>query len=176
MENFEKIVEKAFADKGMSASDIPAIELYMDQVLTLFDDGLSGGKRFPDDKLLTKTMINNYSKEHIIMPVKGKKYSREQLMQLLCIMGLKQALALGDVKKLVACEQENERPRFETAYQTSRQLGEQLRGKASELLLGLLGETKLDDRDSRLAAALAISSAIGGLRRVCEGIVDSLED
>lgn len=176
MGNFDQIVANAFTDKGMSASDIPAIELYMDQVLTLFDDGLSCGKRFPDDKLLTKTMINNYSKEHIIMPVKGKKYSREQLMQLLCVMGLKQALALGDVKKLVECEPESGHPRFETAYETSRQLGEQLRGQLSGLLLGLLGDTKLDDRDSRLAAALSLSSAIGGLRRVCEGIVDSLEE
>ena len=104
MKTFDEILSAAFADADLSAADVPRIDLYMDQILTLVDEGLAGNKRSAEDKLLTKTMVNNYSKEHLIMPVKGKKYSREQVMQLLCILTLKQQLALSDIKRLVAGE------------------------------------------------------------------------
>ena len=45
---------------------LPDFPLYMDQVLTLFDRTLSESKRAPGDKLLTKTMVNNYVKEGLI--------------------------------------------------------------------------------------------------------------
>ena len=84
----------------IKSEDIPNIDLYMDQVLTLFDQCLSGSKRTPEDKLLTKTMVNNYVKEGLMTPVKGKKYTRQQIMQLLCVYHLKQTLRLNDVKAL----------------------------------------------------------------------------
>lgn len=61
---------------------------------------LIGSKRTPEDKLLTKTMVNNYVKEGLMTPVKGKKYTRQQIMQLLCVYHLKQTLRLNDVKAL----------------------------------------------------------------------------
>ena len=54
-------------------SDIPNLDLYMDQVITLFENGLKGSKRSEQDKILTKTMINNYSKDKILIPIKNKK-------------------------------------------------------------------------------------------------------
>ena len=42
--------------------DIPNIDLYMDQVTKFMDEHLESSKRFDSDKLLTKTMINNYTK------------------------------------------------------------------------------------------------------------------
>ena len=42
--------------------DIPNIDLYMDQVTTFMEEQLSSTKRYEDDKILTKTMINNYAK------------------------------------------------------------------------------------------------------------------
>ena len=42
--------------------DIPNIDLYMDQVTTFMDTQLASTKRHPEDKILTKTMINNYAK------------------------------------------------------------------------------------------------------------------
>ena len=76
MKSFDEILEQAFRDADLQAADVPRIDLYMDQILTLVDEGLARNKRLPDDKLLTKTMVNNYSKERLIMPVRGKKYSR----------------------------------------------------------------------------------------------------
>ena len=42
--------------------EIPGIDLYMDQVTTFMENHLSSSKRHPEDKVLTKTMINNYAK------------------------------------------------------------------------------------------------------------------
>ena len=42
--------------------DIPNIDLYMDQITTFMDEQLAASKRYESDKILTKTMINNYAK------------------------------------------------------------------------------------------------------------------
>ena len=46
--------------------DVPNIDLYMDQVTTFMDEHLSSSKRFEEDKILTKTMINNYTKNALL--------------------------------------------------------------------------------------------------------------
>lgn len=100
MPRLEQTIDAVFSDRDITPSDVPQLDLYMDQVLTLFDRTLSESKRTPEDKLLTKTMVNNYVKEGLITPVRGKKYTRDQIMQLLCVYHLKQTLRLSDVKAL----------------------------------------------------------------------------
>ena len=68
-----EIIDKVVNKSDLTTKDIPSLDLYMDQIMTLFDDHLQDNKRFVDDKLLTKTMINNYSKAGVIKPVKGNK-------------------------------------------------------------------------------------------------------
>ena len=52
--------------------EIPNIDLYMDQVTTFMDEHFSSTKRYTEDKILTKTMINNYTKNNLLPPsVKG---------------------------------------------------------------------------------------------------------
>ena len=58
--------------------DIPNIDLYMDQVTTFMEEQLHSTKRHNDDKILTKTMINNYAKNNLLPPPVKKKYSKEQ--------------------------------------------------------------------------------------------------
>ena len=52
---------------------IPNIDLYMDQVTTFMDEHLEKAKRYPEDKILTKTMINNYAKNNLLPPPVKKK-------------------------------------------------------------------------------------------------------
>lgn len=52
--------------------DIPNIDLYMDQVTTFMDEQLAASKRYESDKILTKTMINNYAKNNLL-PSPDKK-------------------------------------------------------------------------------------------------------
>ena len=88
-ETLETLVEKESQKSSIMSKDIPDLDLYMDQIMTLFDSHLANNKKNEDDKLLTKTMINNYSKSKVITQVKGKKYTKEQIIQMLMIYQLK---------------------------------------------------------------------------------------
>lgn len=82
--------------------DIPGIDLYMDQVTTFLQRNLSGLSRDPDgDKFLTKTMINNYVKNKVLIPPVKKKYSRDHLMLLIMIYYLKSFLSIGDIRSAI---------------------------------------------------------------------------
>ena len=65
--------------------DIPNINLYMDQVTTFMEEQLASSKRYPEDKILTKTMINNYAKNNLLPSPEKKRYSREHLLLLIFI-------------------------------------------------------------------------------------------
>lgn len=86
--------------------DIPNIDLYMDQVTTFMDEHLETTKRFEDDKLLTKTMINNYTKNHLLPNPDKKKYTRGHMYLLVFIYYLKNFLSISDVKRIVEPMQE----------------------------------------------------------------------
>ena len=65
--------------------DIPNIDLYMDQITTFMDTELKNSTRFQGDKIFTKTMINNYSKNDLLPPSSKKKYSRNHMILLIYI-------------------------------------------------------------------------------------------
>ena len=65
--------------------EIPNIDLYMDQVTTFMEEHLKSSCRHSDDKILTKTMINNYAKNNLMPPPEKKKYTREHIMLLIFI-------------------------------------------------------------------------------------------
>ena len=81
--------------------DIPNIDLYMDQVTTFMDEHLASSKRFDDDKILTKTMINNYTKNKLIPPPQKKKYSKEHMCLLIYIYYFKNFLPISDIKTIL---------------------------------------------------------------------------
>ncbi len=95
--DLDAIIAAAVADADLGSQEIPNIDLYLDQILTLAADRLAQNQR--GDKLLTKTMINNYSKDGLIKPVKGKKYDREHIVQMLLVYALKQTLSIGEIKR-----------------------------------------------------------------------------
>lgn len=98
---FYQILEDVEKRSDLKSSDIPSLDLYMDQIMTLFDINLSDNKRFEDDKLLTKTMINNYSKVGLLKPIKGKKYSKDHILQMLLIYSLKNTISIQEIKKVL---------------------------------------------------------------------------
>ena len=97
-----KIIEYISSSEDIQLSDIPCIDLYMDQVTTLFDDKLANTKRLEKDKILTKTMINNYTKAKALMPPKNKKYNKNHIILLSLIYNLKQILSINDIKALLS--------------------------------------------------------------------------
>ena len=95
------IAEDALRDEELSVGEIPAIDLYVDQIINLVSDKLKSGSERYRERQLTKTMINNYSKDGLITPVKGKKYNREQIVQILTVYTLKNTLSIGEIKRLL---------------------------------------------------------------------------
>ena len=81
--------------------DIPNIDLYMDQVTTFMDSQLATSRRHPDDKILTKTMINNYAKNDLLPPPEKKKYSKEHVLTLIFIYYFKNILSISDIQSVL---------------------------------------------------------------------------
>ena len=80
--------------------EIPGIDLYMDQVTTFMDEHLKDTKRYPEDKVLTKTMINNYAKNNLLPAPNKKKYSKEHILLLIFIYYFKNILSINDIEEL----------------------------------------------------------------------------
>ena len=81
--------------------DLPNIDLYMDQVTTFMEDQLASTKRYPKDKILTKTMINNYAKNNLLPPPVKKKYSKEHLLIMIFIYYFKNFLSIKDIETML---------------------------------------------------------------------------
>ena len=72
----DEFIQHIEAHSPISASELPNIDLYMDQVTTFMDEHLEHSKRYPEDKILTKTMINNYAKNRLLPPPEKKNIPR----------------------------------------------------------------------------------------------------
>ena len=96
----DEIIKKLALTERVEEKDIPEIDLYMDQVIQIFEQKLSSSKRRENDKVLTKTMINNYAKAKLLMSIKNKKYSKEHLLLMSMIYDLKGSLSISDIKDL----------------------------------------------------------------------------
>ncbi len=89
--------------KQVDVKDIPNIDLYMDQLLSFMDTSLHKSVRHPgEDKILTKTMINNYAKNNVLPPPVKKKYSKEHIILLIFIFYYKNILSIHDIQTLLA--------------------------------------------------------------------------
>lgn len=86
----------------ISATEIPGIDLYMDQLTSFMDERLKKTTRHPEsDKILTKTMINNYAKNDLLPPPVKKKYSKDHIILLIFIYYFKSVLSINDIQTLL---------------------------------------------------------------------------
>lgn len=98
MDIINKLREIDYIDPG----ELPNIDLYMDQVTTFMDAHLDACKRTEEDKILTKTMINNYTKNNLLPPPEKKKYSKEHMYLLIFLYYFKSVLSISDIQKVFA--------------------------------------------------------------------------
>ncbi|MFC2947200.1 DUF1836 domain-containing protein [Virgibacillus sediminis] len=98
MDDHEELINSLHKEGRLTLEDIPELDLYMDQVIQLFENNFAASKRRKDEKVLTKTMINNYAKGKLFFPVQNKKYSKEHLILISMIYQMKGALSIRDVK------------------------------------------------------------------------------
>lgn len=95
LENFSKL-------DYIRPEELPNIDLYMDQVTTFMESHLSSTKRYPEDKILTKTMINNYAKNHLLPSPEKKRYTKEHMLLLIFIYYFKNILSISDIQTLLS--------------------------------------------------------------------------
>lgn len=101
--DINKIIQNIFNNLSLIDSDeIPTIDLYIDQVTTFMDKHLAKEKRFEDDKILTKTMINNYAKNDLLPSPEKKRYSKDHFLMLIFIYYFKNVLSINDIKTLLS--------------------------------------------------------------------------
>ncbi|MHB8961537.1 MAG: DUF1836 domain-containing protein [Saccharofermentanales bacterium] len=80
---------------------LPDIELYMDQVVTLLDRQLVTFRNTDEDKMITSSMINNYTKDRVIPRAESKKYSREHIALLLIVCSMKKVMSMPDLSTML---------------------------------------------------------------------------
>ena len=97
--------------------ELPSIDLYSDQVVTLVNRALaplpltpqtSGRKK--DAGALSKTMLNNYVKARLIAPPIKKQYGRAQVSRLIVLCVLKQVFTMQEIAALTAATEHPDGP------------------------------------------------------------------
>ncbi len=91
-------LERLLGQESIDPRDIPGVELYMDQVIRFMETRLEDRRSGPEEKLLTRTMVNNYVKSGLVEKPDKKRYNARQMMLLIMIYHMKNVLALGDLK------------------------------------------------------------------------------
>ena len=95
------ILESVSRIDYIKPEDIPNIDLYMDQVTTFMDTHLGATRRYDEDKVLTKTMINNYDKNNLLPSPVRKKYTENHILQLILIYYMKSFLSISDIETIL---------------------------------------------------------------------------
>ena len=183
--NINNYINSQKSSDNINLYDFPEIDLYMDQVMQLFESKLSYTKRNPDDKILTKTMINNYAKDNLLMKIKNKKYTKNHLILIGLIYNLKGALSLTDIKTILtpivnSFEKEQDYP-LNDIYQSFLDIYdlnlEDIKNSSNEIyenikqIVNNKNDT-LGDYEEKLLLVFAYTSMSNLYRRMSEKLID----
>ncbi|MBU0903746.1 MAG: DUF1836 domain-containing protein [Firmicutes bacterium] len=182
MENINDLLEKISLEKSVSLEEMPEIDLYMDQVIQLFDQKYKETKRNEDEKILTKTMINNYAKGKLFIPIKNKKYSKKHLILISLIYQLKGALSITDIKstlQIINDKITSDDINLDAFYTSLLTLQKTNAENVSESIPLRHQEVKrvMDAEDEKLEQIMLIASLVNisnSYRKVAERLIDDL--
>ena len=172
------IARDAVNDAELNSSDIPSIDLYVDQISNLIAEKLLEGSERYRDRQLTKTMINNYSKDGLITPVKGKKYNKEQIVQMLMVYTLKNTLSIGEIKRLLDgayAIDGFDGGKLTALYDRHLSIKDVNREYAMASLEGIVERNELDlsDDEDYITAICAITSFSAQLKNMAQALIDA---
>mgnify|MGYP000374455308 CR=1 FL=1 len=173
----------------IAVNDIPSIDLYIDQVTTFIDENLGFFKRDEEDKILTKTMINNYTKQQVLPPPHNKKYSKAHMVLLILIYQLKQVMSIHDIQTLLMPENPGEaltdqekngltglyeqflmlqREQYQKIPEETAALSERIKKQAADM------DTADPDRTAFLLLVLCLISQASAQKLLAERIIDTI--
>ena len=158
---------------------LPEIDLYMDQLTTFIDDKLKACKRTDDERVLTKTMINNYSKDKMLPASINKKYSQVHMMLLVLIYHLKATMTIGDIQQVL--KQVGEGGELAAMYDAFTAMQTTVAARAETAASEAMGEAKAllpdgDEKAQTMAAVLALSLEAAAKKRLAEQMLDALRE
>ena len=173
-DQFFEILQNIEKRSDISSDQIPSLDLYIDQIMTLFEVELNDNKRYEDDKVLTKTMVNNYSKAGILKPIKGKKYSKEHILQMLLIYSLKNTISIGEIKKVLQ-PYHNNNESIEPIYEEFLKEKTHLSKHITNEVQYFINEKNIDLNDPKqLTITLLLICAISNqFKSIAESMLDS---
>ena len=171
------VAKDATGESELSSSEVPAIDLYVDQILNLVADKQKVGSERFWERQLTKTMINNYSKDGLITPVKGKKYNKEQIIQILTVYTLKNTLSIGEIKRLLQGIYATEGFSGEDLirmYDRYMEIKEDNRSYAKDVIDGVMDRNGLDvsEEEGFLLTLGGLLSLSAFLRQTAQAMID----
>ena len=185
MDKAKDLAETLALHSRMEVDDIPNLDLYIDQVIQLFETNYAETKRHEEEKILTKTMINNYAKGKLFYPINNKKYSRNHVMLINLIYQMKSILSISDVKKTLgrvnekALQQERQLEEFYRSYLEVQQSNVEIFTKGlSRQIEQAANVLPHGEKDAELEQVLLIASFAHMsklYRRAAEKLVDDLQ-
>jgi len=187
MNKENELLESLNLDNQLSLEHIPDLDLYMDQVIQLFENNFATSKRNEDEKILTKTMINNYAKGKLFFPIENKKYSKEHLLLISLIYQMKSVLSINDIKrtldqlnKKITEENFNLQSFYRSYLELMDNNSTMFRQTISKHFKKVDEEVKklADEDESYLEQVLMVATLTGMsnfYRRAAEKIVDNME-
>ncbi len=174
----DAVIADAVNDSELRSSEIPAIDLYVDQIINLVAEKQKEGSERFLERQLTKTMINNYSKDGVITPVKGKKYTKEQILQILTVYSMKGTLSIGELKRMLTGAYSLEGFDGEALnqfYDRYMDIKDDNRVYARRIIDGMLEAKGLDveNEEDFLAALGGIVSLSGFFKNIAQAMIDA---
>lgn len=177
---FKEMIDDLGLTEHIEIQAIPNLDLYMDQVITFFEEKLKHTKRYESDKLLTKTMINNYAKDKVLMPAHKKKYTKNHIILMILLYNLKQILTISDIKDLfgvVLKNDEVDEEKLKLVYQTYIDLKEKsadfFKRGVQELEVGLSEKIEIQDESIKdMLTVIMLTEKANYYKRLAEKIID----
>jgi len=172
------LIARAVSDADLADTDIPAIDLYLDQILSLVADKNAVASARYRERALTKTMINNYSKDGLISPIEGKRYTKEHIIEMLLVYALKNTLSISEIKRILHGARNDcsfTGADLTAAYRRFLGVKESNRARTGEVVLSLLHEDGLDVQNDRdfFVALLDILSLSAYLKAVAQEMLEA---
>lgn len=174
----EQQIREAMQDRDLRPDEIPAIDLYVDQITSLVADRAKEGAPRYHERVLTKTMINNYSKDGLISPIKGKKYNKEQILQMLLVYSMKNTLSIGEIKRILqnvyALEGYGEEM-LETVYGRFLEIKELERAEAVDMIRGFAQRWEFNPESDAdfFTFLLGLSAWSSYLKNIVQALLES---
>ena len=170
------LMDRAVDDADLVSAEIPSIDLYLEQILQLVTDKENQGSTTVD-RALTKNMINNYSKDGLITPVKGKKYTKEQIVQMLVVYSLKNTLSIeeiGRVMQSIYAAEDYAGQGLIAAYDKAMGIKQAQKHRCSEIVREIMAEEGLQSENGEdyFVTLLAVASLSAYFRNIVRAMLE----